>query len=208
MKYFIPLLVFLLLVSCSSSDGDSGNNPPPPSNTLASVSVVSATNISENSATSGGNVTSDGGANVTSKGVCWSTSANPTINDNKTSNGSGIGTFTSELSGLTPNTIYYVRAYATNSEGTAYSSATSFTTGEEPVQCGNILSTGIELNTQADVEDLGSQGVIIINGNVEIRSYEPDPITDLSPLSCLQEINGYLKIFQTPNLQNLQGLRI
>jgi uncharacterized protein (TIGR02145 family) len=79
-------------------------------------------------ATSGGNITSDGGAAITSKGVCWNTSQNPTIADNKTIDGTGTGSFTSSLSGLTPGTIYYVRAYATNSIGTAYGNELTFTT--------------------------------------------------------------------------------
>ena len=208
MKYLVSCLLIFLCVSCSSSDNDS-NTTSPPNNTLATVSVVSVSNISENSATSGGDVTNDGGANVTSKGVCWSTTTNPTINDNKTSNGSGIGTYTSELTGLSSNTLYYVRAFATNSEGTAYSNVSSFTTEEEPIQCVNVLNTGIELKQQADVDELGAQGIIIINGFLDIKSnnsFDTDPITDLTPLSCLQEVNGYLKILQTPTIENLQGL--
>jgi len=208
MKYLISSFLLVLLISCSSSDGDSDTTPPPPSNTLASVSVVSATNILENSATSGGNVTSNGGANVTAKGVCWSTNTNPTINDNKTSNGNGIGTFTSELTGLNPNTLYYVRAYATNSEGTAYSSGISFTTEEEPVQCGNVLSTGIELKTQTEVDNLGAQGINIINGNLMfdgLSGANSDPIIDLSSLSCLQEVNGFILFDNLENVETLEG---
>ena len=66
------------------------------------------------------NVVSDGGATVTTRGVCWSTSLNPTLADSHTTDSSGIGTFTSILNNLTDSVIYYVRAYATNSAGTAY----------------------------------------------------------------------------------------
>jgi hypothetical protein len=86
------------------------------------------TAITTISATSGGNITTDGGAAVTARGVCWSTSPNPTIADSKTSNGSGTGSFTSSISGLTHNTKYYVRAYATNSTGTSYGQEVTFTT--------------------------------------------------------------------------------
>ena len=79
-------------------------------------------------AISGGNVTSDGGASVVARGVCWNTSPNPTIVNSKTTDGSGTGTFTSNLTSLNPNTIYYVRAYATNNVGTTYASELSFTT--------------------------------------------------------------------------------
>ena len=57
---------------------------------------------------------------MTSRGVCWSTSINPTINDNFKQVGSGTGSFATVITGLNNSTDYYVRAYATNSEGTAY----------------------------------------------------------------------------------------
>ena len=96
--------------------------------TLPTVATNNITNIKANSATCGGNVTSDGNATVTSLGVCWSTSSNPTIDDNKTTDGSGTGSFTSNLINLTENTTYYVRAYATNEKGTSYGEERSFTT--------------------------------------------------------------------------------
>ncbi len=79
-------------------------------------------------ARSGGNITNDGGSAVTARGVCWNTTANPTIANNKTTNGTGTGAFTSSLTGLAPNTLYHVRAYATNSVGTAYGTDKTFTT--------------------------------------------------------------------------------
>ena len=96
--------------------------------TTPTVTVNSVSDITYCSAKSGGNVTSDGGASVTARGVCWSTSQNPTINDSHTTNGTGTGAFTSNLTELTPNTVYYLRAYATNSKGTSYSEQKSFTT--------------------------------------------------------------------------------
>ena len=96
--------------------------------TLASVRTAEVSSITTNSAVCGGNVTSDGYLSVTARGVCWSTSPNPTITDNKTTDGSGTGSFTSNITGLTANTTYYVRAYATNNIGTAYGEEKSFTT--------------------------------------------------------------------------------
>ncbi|MCK9640324.1 MAG: HYR domain-containing protein [Prolixibacteraceae bacterium] len=84
--------------------------------------------IGSTSATSGGNVTSDGGATVTVRGVCWNTTGSPTTSNSKTNDGSGTGTFTSNLTGLLPGTTYYVRAYATNSVGTVYGGQKSFIT--------------------------------------------------------------------------------
>ena len=99
---------------------------------LPTVTTTSVTSITQNSATSGGNVTADGGATVTPRGVCWSTSQNPTVSNSHTTNGSGTGSFTSSITGLSANTTYYVRAYATNSVGTAYGSQISFTTSAAP----------------------------------------------------------------------------
>ncbi len=93
--------------------------------------TVSTTNISSitlNSAVSGGNVTNPGGSSVTARGVCWNTSGSPTTANSKTTNGTGTGSFTSSISGLNQSTIYYVRAYATNSYGTSYGEEVTFTT--------------------------------------------------------------------------------
>lgn len=95
---------------------------------VPTVTTTSITNISTTTATGGGNVTSDGGASVTVRGVCWSTSANPTTANSKTTDATGTGVFVSSLSGLTLNTLYHVRAYATNSVGTSYGSDVTFTT--------------------------------------------------------------------------------
>ena len=95
---------------------------------LPTVTTSAVSNITENAATCGGEVVTDGGADVTARGVCWSTSQNPTVSDSHTTDGSGMGSFSSSISGLTANTTYYVRAYATNSAGTAYGNEVSFTT--------------------------------------------------------------------------------
>ena len=95
---------------------------------LPTVVTSSIVSITETSAQSGGNVTSDGGAAVTAHGVCWSTSENPTLSQSHTTDGSGTGSFTSNLTGLSSNITYYVRAYATNSAGTGYGNELVFTT--------------------------------------------------------------------------------
>jgi uncharacterized protein (TIGR02145 family) len=97
---------------------------------LPTVTTSSVSSITETTASSGGSVTDDGGANVTARGVVWSTSQNPTVqsNDGMTTDGSSVGSFTSNLTGLSPGTRYYVRAYATNSAGTAYGEQREFTT--------------------------------------------------------------------------------
>jgi uncharacterized protein (TIGR02145 family) len=120
-KTFGIVLTILIYLSCKKTPG-------PPVLSTASVSAITST-----SAVSGGNVTDDGGVPVTSRGVCWNTTDNPLITDNKTSDSEGPGSFTSNLTSLIPNTNYFVRAYATNSKGTSYGSTVSFqTSGAKP----------------------------------------------------------------------------
>lgn len=99
----------------------------------ATVTTSTVSNITTNTTTCGGDVTDDGGATVTARGVCWSTSHNPTVSDSHTTDGNGTGGFSSSITGLSASTTYYVRAYATNSEGTAYGTEQSFTTEAEAV---------------------------------------------------------------------------
>ena len=95
---------------------------------LPEVHTFMVTDTAIHGAVCGGNVTYDGGSAVTMRGVCWSTTQSPTLNNIHTSDGSGVGSFTSHIFGLYANTTYYVRAYATNSVGTAYGEERSFTT--------------------------------------------------------------------------------
>ncbi len=85
-------------------------------------------NVTNTSATSGGKISSFGGGEIIDQGLCWSTNHNPTLADQQTSNGSGNGSFTSQLSGLSPNTTYYIRAYATTSKDTIYATEKKFKT--------------------------------------------------------------------------------
>ena len=100
---------------------------------LPTLTTTAASLITTTTATTGGNIMYDGGAPITARGVCWSTSANPTIADSITNDGTGTGTFTSDLTGLTANTTYNVRAYATNSMGTMYGTVVSFNTAEATI---------------------------------------------------------------------------
>jgi hypothetical protein len=84
--------------------------------------------FTHNTATVGGCVTSENGAAVTARGVCYGTSLNPTISGLHTTDGTGAGAFTAIIEGLTPNTFYYLRAYATNSMGIYYGNEVGFTT--------------------------------------------------------------------------------
>jgi len=99
--------------------------PTVPELTTAAISDVTLT-----TAVSGGTITSDGGEEILQKGVCWSTTQNPTITSSITNDGNGSAAYTSNLSGLTAGTTYYVRAYATNSVGTSYGNELTFSTNE------------------------------------------------------------------------------
>lgn len=106
------------------------------------------TDLTANSAVSGGNILKEGVAAVIARGVCWSEDHNPDIEDEKTDDGQGTGTFTSNIYGLLPNTTYYVRAYATNNAGTAYGEEVSFKTDDSGVGTvtdidGNVYHTVI-----------------------------------------------------------------
>ena len=96
--------------------------------TVPTVTTSQVTNITQTTAIGGGTVTSDGNATVTDRGICWGTSPNPTTGGSHASNGTGMGSFTVEMTGLTPSTTYYVRAYAINEVGIAYGVERSFTT--------------------------------------------------------------------------------
>ena len=119
------------------------------------ITTMQVTEITSNSARSGGYVISDGGTPVIARGVVWSTQTNPTIydNDGYTTDGNGLGEFTSTITGLTPETTYYVRAYSTNSTGTGYGQQENFTTQESGggnIQPGNGV-TDIDGNIYTSV---------------------------------------------------------
>ena len=94
----------------------------------AVVTTTAVTGITLTGATSGGSVTTDGGSAVTARGVCWAATANPVATGNHTTDGTGTGTFVSTITGLSANSTYHVRAYATNANGTYYGADLTFTT--------------------------------------------------------------------------------
>ena len=121
---------------------------------IPSVTTADVTNIKAESATCGGTVTDNCGLTVIARGVCWSTSPTPTIEDSHTTNGNGDGSFSSSITGLSLNTTYYVRAYATTSAGTGYGEQLSFTT-----------RNGIPTVTTAEVTNIMA-GVATCGGTV------------------------------------------
>ena len=118
------MLVVMVAFTLSIAIGCKKEDKIAPSVTTSDITAITTT-----TATAGGNVTDDGGADVTARGVCYSwVNANPTISDNKTTNGKGTGNYSSLLTGLLNNTQYYVRAYATNEVGTTYGAVKTFNT--------------------------------------------------------------------------------
>ena len=130
---------------------------------IPTVITAEVTNIQGETATCGGNVTDNCGLTVIARGVCWSTSPNPTLDDSHTMNGSGDGSFSSSIIGLTINTTYYVRAYASTSAGTGYGEQVSFTTRNgiptmTTIEVINIL--GIVATSGGNITDDGGLAVI------------------------------------------------
>ena len=122
--------------------------------TVPIVVTSDVTNITTTTATGGGNVTNSGGTTVTARGVCWGTSINPVVSGSHTSDGTGTGSFTSSITGLSEGVTYYVRAYATNSMGTAYGLNRTFTASTDPV----VITVGVKLLK-------GPNGRLLIRGN-------------------------------------------
>lgn len=168
----IFLIFFLLINSCKKKEDNTNTL-----NLLVPVLTTSTIQgITQNYASSGGNITSKGASNVITRGVCWSRTNPPTIADSLTSDGSGMGSFSSYIDGLTPNTTYFVRAYAVNSAGTGYGNVVSFKTliGLLP----ELKTTNICYLTQSTAKaggEISSDGGLAITSRGVCWSTQPGP---------------------------------
>jgi uncharacterized protein (TIGR02145 family) len=121
MRNFMPLAIAIMVILPYCKKDKKG---------LPSLTTTAATNVTATSLTTGGNITSDGGQGISKRGICWANHTGPTVADSITNDGSGGGSFTSNLTNLGANTIYYIRAYASNPSGTAYGDEIMVTTSQ------------------------------------------------------------------------------
>lgn len=170
MKNIVKTLVLFALVSlglaqCNKVDDENENLINGNDNIVVpTVETVEVTDITQISAICGGNVISDGGSEVIDRGICWSTNEYPTLNGNHTNDGSGIGSFSSNITGLVAGTTYYVRAFATNSAGTRYGDQKSFTTSNDGGG-ETVILTVSPLEFDFDSEESSSTCVIQSNSS-------------------------------------------
>ena len=122
-------------------------------NTLPQLNTTSVTNVTPSSALVTGEVISEGDQNTT-RGFCYSTTSNPTISNDTTMNGTGLGVYSDTLQNLTPSTTYYVRAYVTNSMGTSYGTEVIFTT--DSIRIGSNYAGGIVFY----IDSTGQHGLV------------------------------------------------
>jgi hypothetical protein len=128
---------------------DLSSDIPTSSSVLPSVTTTSITSITPTNAVSGGTATDNGGG-ISSKGVCWAVSPNiPTISNSRSSDDVNAGSYVSNITGLSANTTYNVRAYASNASGTAYGSTVTFTTSAASIPVVDISAAEAIASTQA-----------------------------------------------------------
>jgi len=171
-KLIITLIVFSTY-SCIKDD-------PQQSATNPEISTKSVSSIGKTIAYSGGTISSDGGADITAKGICWSENINPTINSNKTSEGTGSEAFSSKMTGLKANTTYHVRAYVSNYLAEGYGQDITFKTHDYPTVCPCTPDTnGINFHSDA-------QTFTHIYAGTNANSYGEYGLTGNGPDSDLQ----------------------
>jgi hypothetical protein len=176
---------------------------------LPSISTNSISLLNCDRATSGGLITYDGGVNITARGIVWNTSGSPTILSytGKSTNGSGLGSYSYQMTGLSANTTYYVRAYATNGVGTSYGNEVSFSTMAAP----SVDSASISLNTDQngnywdDNNSYNSNASVPTNGQVPDDGDGSDSNFDDNPTWTFDGTNDCFQIPYNNNNRRLNN---
>ena len=145
LKIFAILTLALLVFECKKKDKETPEPIVTTPSPLATISTTAIDTLTYISFTSGGNITSEGTSAITAVGICWDINPLPTLLKPHTINGAGVGTFHAKATGLLPGTKYYVRAYATNGNGTAYGNELNITTGID----WTLIKSGITYSTLA-----------------------------------------------------------
>ena len=195
------MLVFCLVVSCSEND----DNPASANITVPLLSTDSVSIVTAVSARCCGTVISDGGSPLTARGVCWCKNKKPTVDNDSMIEGSNTGCYSCLITGLTANTTYYVKAYATNSIGTGYGEELSFTT--KVLETGTVVD--INGNTYKTVK-IGNQWWMAENLKVtHYRNGDLIPIItndsewqNLSTGACCSYDNTMMNTVNYGNLYN------
>ncbi len=168
LKTILLVLISMTFYTCGSDD----DTPVVDNTTIPTLTTLAITDITATTATSGGDITDTGGADITAKGVCWSTSPNPTILDFAIDEGNNPSNYTSNITGLTANSTYFVRAYATNSKGTGYGNELEFIAqnvfpGEKVSVAGGTFDMG---STAGDADEAPIHSVTL--SDFSISKYE------------------------------------
>jgi hypothetical protein len=165
-------LILFLVASCGSDD----SGDPAPAANLPEIITLEVSTRNVLSVEAGGTVTSDGGAEITQRGICWSTIENPSTTADKTDDGTGVGTFSSELSGLLPGTTYYARSYAVNEAGTGYGEQIMFTTRDEYTGVYKVLTGSVFRETVGGVAEPTLSGDYEVGLQMEFSKFGEDTI--------------------------------
>jgi hypothetical protein len=167
---FLALGILLFTYSCKPDD-------PDPS--FFEVTTTDAINITLSTAQVDGQVSVQGNPEITTRGVCWSTSVNPTVSDNKTTEGTGAGNFTSTLTGLNENTVYHVRAYATANNEVVYGNEISFTTRTIEIYISGYEGSravywrnGQKVQLTDGTYNAGASSIFVADNDIYVAGYE------------------------------------